>query len=59
MTRFEVSSSVQSADMEGTTDQTGKFGKRFRSRRSVSGRSTRKEVVAPMRLMLRWARESI
>ena len=36
MTRFQVSASGQSAETEGTTDKTGKFGKRFRSRRSVS-----------------------
>ena len=43
MTSLLVSSSVQSAETEGTTDKTGKFGKRSRSRRSVSDGPTRME----------------
>ena len=46
--RFQVSSSVLSADMKGTTDDTGKPGKRCGDRRSVGGRPTRVETFGPV-----------
>ena len=56
---LQVSSSMQSADTEGATDKTGEFGKRSGSRRSVSGRLTRMEALAPLLSTLRWLRELI
>ena len=57
--RLQVSSSVLSADMKGTTDETCKLGKESRNRRSVSGRPAGMEAVLSMLSTLRWVRESI
>ena len=59
MRRLQVSSSVMPADMKGTTDETGKPGKRSRDRRSVSGRPARMEALVPLLSTLRSVKESI
>ena len=59
MWRWQVSSSVRSADTKGTTDETHKPAKGSRNRRSVSGRPARMEALVPMLSTLRWVRASI